>query len=50
VVAVVADCWTDVAVNGLVGAPVAGNFVAAFDAGEVGGGHDATLLRGYGCA
>jgi hypothetical protein len=39
VVSVVADCGTDVAVDGLVGAPVAGHFVAAFDAGEVGGGH-----------
>jgi hypothetical protein len=42
VVLVVADCWSDVAVDGLVGAVFAGHFVAAFDAGEVGGGHDAT--------
>jgi hypothetical protein len=39
VVSVVADCCTDVAVDGLVGAVAAGHFVAAFDAGEVGGGH-----------
>jgi hypothetical protein len=43
VVSVVADCCPDVAVDGSVGAVAAGHFVAAFDAGQVGGGHDAGL-------